>query len=351
MSVRKGLALFIGLSFIVSFIVLMSSMDLNTMDILSRVDIRKLGYVFLLLFLSWCLDAYKLYSVVAAAGERIPYKFAFLLNWLRYFGCAITPMQSGGGPFQVYFLYKSGIPIGKGVAITLVSTLMTLLQIGIIVPVALMYEPSIIKGKLLLKGALYYVIVFVMISWVIIALSLLRPSLMKKLSGAFILLLNRWGIVKKKKLLKFVRRAYREIDNYNRNFQLFFTTGLKKFILAFLVSWLQMIVLFSILPLLIWSFGFDVSYMGSFFAQALLMFILYFVPTPGASGVAEGGGTAIFAFLVPWNMAGVLAVTWRFFTEYLSIAMGALTAVVLLGWRGAEQVLGDYSGCDDGEEK
>jgi len=55
--------------------------------------------------------------------------------------------------------------------------------------------------------------------------------------------------------------------------------------------------------------------------------------------VAEGGGAAIFSFLVPWNVAGVMAITWRFFTEYLSIAMGAAVAVKMLGWGMAEELL------------
>jgi len=80
----------------------------------------------LLVLSAWVFDAMKLYFVIRAAGERISCKLAVLLNWLRYFGCAITPMQSGGGPFQVYFLFKNKIPIGKGIAITLTSTLMTL---------------------------------------------------------------------------------------------------------------------------------------------------------------------------------------------------------------------------------
>ena len=32
-------------------------------------------------------------------------------------------MQSGGGPFQIYLLYKNGVSVGKSVAITLVRTL------------------------------------------------------------------------------------------------------------------------------------------------------------------------------------------------------------------------------------
>lgn len=339
MSVRRGLALFIGLTSSVSLIVLFTTVDKSTYTMIVHADKSRLGCVLLLVMLSWFIDAWKLWSVVRAAGERISYKLAVLLNWLRYFGCAITPMQSGGGPFQVYFLFKSGIPIGKGVAITLTSTLMTLLQLGLIVPFALMISPELMQGRRLLQGVFSYVLVFVLVSWVIVVLSLLRPRVIKKWGGAVTLLLRRWGIVKRRRVLRIVRRINREIDNYNRNFRLFFSTGSGYFVAAFALSCMQMFAMFSILPCLIWAMGLPVNFAEAFLAQALFLFILYFVPTPGASGVAEGGGAAIFSYLVPWNIAGVMAIMWRFFTEYLSIGMGALVALRLLGWGGAEELL------------
>jgi hypothetical protein len=75
--------------------------------------------------------------------------------------------------------------------------------------------------------------------------------------------------------------------------------------------------------------------------------MLYFVPTPGASGVAEGGGAAIFSYLVPWNVAGILAIAWRFFTEYISVAMGAFVAVRMIGWEGADTLLKAEDECDE----
>ncbi|NCB16944.1 MAG: hypothetical protein EOM65_12315, partial [Synergistales bacterium] len=49
-------------------------------------------------------------------------------------------------------------------------------------------------------------------------------------------------------------------------------------------------------------------------------------------------GAALFGLLVPWNMAGVMAIAWRFFTEYLAIAMGVVVAVKLLGWGVTEEL-------------
>ncbi|HOI80825.1 MAG: flippase-like domain-containing protein [Thermovirgaceae bacterium] len=339
MSVRRGLAAFLALSMGVSAIVLLSSFDRSTFEMIVHAHKVRLVCVLLLVILAWAFDALKLFFVVKAAGEGISCKLAVLLNWLRYFGCAITPMQSGGGPFQVYFLFKSGIPIGKGVAITLTSTLMTLFQLGFIVPVALFFQPELLQGRKLLQGVFSYVLVFVLVSWSIVVISLLRPRIIKKWAGGITLLLKRWGFLKPVKVLRVVRRINREIDTYNRNFRIFFSSGMPLFVLGFLFSCLQMVAMFSILPCLIWSVGLEVRFIEAFLAQALFLFILYFVPTPGASGVAEGGGAAIFSLLVPWNIAGVMAITWRFFTEYLSIAMGAIVAVRMLGWGMAEELL------------
>ncbi|MGC9372974.1 MAG: lysylphosphatidylglycerol synthase transmembrane domain-containing protein [Thermovirgaceae bacterium] len=349
MSVRKGLALFIGLTTGVSAVILLSSVDLCTWKLLLEADISRLVGVCGLVLLFWNLDALKLFSLVHAAEERISYRFAFLLNWLRYFGCAITPMQSGGGPFQVYFMFRAGIPIGKGVAITLVSTLMTLFQVGLIVPLVLLFKPEMLEGRFLLRGVLGYVVLFVIGTWLLVVLSLVRPSLMKKWAGMLLMLLKRMGIVKPRRVLRTLRRIHREIDNYSRNFRLFFSKGFPIFLIAFVISWMQMVAMFSILPCLIWSLGIEVNFGEAFLAQALFLFILYFVPTPGASGVAEGGGAAIFSFLVPWNMAGVLAIAWRFFTEYISIAMGALVAVRLIGWGETEALLQSKSFEDENE--
>ncbi|MGC9490822.1 MAG: lysylphosphatidylglycerol synthase transmembrane domain-containing protein [Thermovirgaceae bacterium] len=339
MSVRKGLALFIGLTTGVSAAILLSSVDLYTWKLILEADKSRLFGVCGLVLLFWNLDALKLYFLVHAAEERIRYRFAFLLNWLRYFGCAITPMQSGGGPFQVYFMFKAGIPIGKGVAITLVSTLMTLFQVGLIVPLVFLFKPEMLEGRFFLHGVLGYVVLFVVGTWLLVVLSLVRPSLMKKWAGMLLMLLKRVGVVKPKRVLRTLRRIHSEIDNYSRNFRLFFSKGFPLFLIALVFSWMQMVAMFSILPCLIWSLDLEVNFGEAFLAQALFLFILYFVPTPGASGVAEGGGAAIFSFLVPWNMAGVLVIAWRFFTEYISIAMGALVAVRLIGWGETEALL------------
>ena len=55
--------------------------------------------------------------------------------------------------------------------------------------------------------------------------------------------------------------------------------------------------------------------------------------------MAEGGGAAIFSLLMPENMAGIMAVICRFFTEYLAIFMGCIVAIRMIGWGTAEKII------------
>ena len=332
MTLRKGLLIFVLLSFSVSAVVLATSVDSGTWITILSADKRLLLLALVFVLAAWTCDAARFCALARSAGEHIGFRLGMVLTWLHYFGCAVTPMQSGGGPFQVYVLYKRNVPIGKGIAITLTRTLLTILILGIIVPVAVFIEPDLLRGKLFLKGVFSYVIIFIVISWVLVVLSIVRPALIKKWGAILTLWLKRFGIVRPEIVLKVVKRINLEVDNYNLNFKMFFSCGLKNFIAAVLLSMLHLLCIFSVLPCLIASVGLPFEFLQTLLAQAVFMFLLYFVPTPGASGVAEGGGAALFGLLVPWNMAGVMAIAWRFFTEYLAIGMGVFVAVKLLGW-------------------
>jgi uncharacterized protein (TIRG00374 family) len=340
MTVRKGLGLFVLIAVVASSAVLLCSLDRSALAILARADRRFVLLACLLVVLTWLLDAVKMMALVRAAGERIRPKLALLLVWLNYFGCAITPMQSGGGPFQIYLLYRNaGIPVGKGVAITLVRTLLTLFILGLSVPLAALIDPSLIEGHRILRGFFSYVIFFILISWGVVALSLLRPGLLKRWGSAAVLWLKRFGFLPPRRVLRSVRRINREIDTYNDNIRFFVSQGKGWFmagaVFAALHQWAQL----SVLPCLIAALGLPVSYVQTILIQGIFVFLLYFVPTPGGSGAAEGGGAMVFRVLVPANLSGALAISWRFLTEYTGIILGVVVALRLLGFGLAEQLI------------
>jgi uncharacterized protein (TIRG00374 family) len=76
--------------------------------------------------------------------------------------------------------------------------------------------------------------------------------------------------------------------------------------------------------LIIRGLNYDVPIFSIISAQILITFITYFAPTPGATGIAEGGFTLVFSQFV--QKKDIISVTfaWRFFTIYVGFIIGLI---------------------------
>lgn len=339
MSLRRGLIIFILLAFGMGALIIFRSVDHNTIHSLLSANRFKLLLALLVVFFAWICDAGRFCSLALAAREHVSFSMGIALTWLNYFGSAVTPMQSGGGPFQVYALYKKGVPVGKGIAITLMRTMLTILILSLAVPLALMLDPDILEGSPFLKGLVFYVFIIILATWAFVIFTILKPDVIKKYSRVIVLWLRRFNIMtSNRRVIKIFQWLDREIDNYILNFRLAFNTGKLWLIIAVILSVMHLLALFTVLPVLMSAVGLPFRYAQTIAVQAVFMFILYFVPTPGASGVAEGGGALLYSILMPENMAGIMSIICRFFTDYISIFMGIIIVIRMLGWGVSENL-------------
>ncbi|MEG1603573.1 MAG: lysylphosphatidylglycerol synthase transmembrane domain-containing protein [Cloacibacillus sp.] len=339
MTVQKSFSIFVIIVMASIAGVLFFSIDASTFAMLKHADPVLLACAAGLVAVGWVLDACKFMVLARAAGEKLSFKCTIEVVWINYFGCAITPMQSGGGPFQIYLLYKNGVSVGKSVAITLVRTLQILFLLALVVPFSLLADPEILKKYIYMRWYVCYVVVFIGISAFMMVVSVIRPQWIKHWTNAVLVWVKRLGVLKPKYLLMAVRWVNKEVDAYNTNIKLFISTGKWWFIFSMFLAAAHLFVYMSIMPCLILAAGFPVNYTQCMLAESLLLFMLYFVPTPGASGAAEGGAVAVFRLFVPWSVSGVMAVTWRLLSEYTGIALGAYIIVKMLGWGGANKVM------------
>ncbi|MBQ7221761.1 MAG: flippase-like domain-containing protein [Synergistaceae bacterium] len=320
-------------------LIILRSVDNHTIRSLLAAKKIKLLIALCVVFIAWLCDAGRFCALAKAAHEHVSLALGIALTWLNYFGSAVTPMQSGGGPFQVYALYKKGIPVGKGIAITLIRTMLTILILTLAVPIALLLDPEILVGSPFLKGLVSYALVVIVIMWSFVALTLLKPESIRALGRVIIMWLRRFNIMKSNRMvIKIFQWLDKEIDNYILNFRIAFHSGKIWLAVGAVLSVLHLISLFTVLPVLMSAVGLPFRYAQTIAVQAVFMFILYFVPTPGASGVAEGGGALLYSVLMPENMAGVMAITCRFFTDYISIFMGVVVVIRMLGWGVSENL-------------
>lgn len=339
MTVRKSFSIFVIIVISTIIGVLFCSIDASTFAMLKNAELSYLAAAMGLVMLGWLLDAFKFKVLARAAGERLPLKCTLEVVWINYFGCAITPMQSGGGPFQIYFLYRYGVSVGKSVAITLVRTLQILFLLALVVPFSLLTDPELLQKYVCMRWYVLYVVIFIGFSAFLLVVSVIRPRWIKHWTNGALVWVKKVGMLKPRYLMNAVRWVNREVDAYNVNIKLFITTGKWWFMLSIILAALHLIVYMSIMPCLIMATGFPVDYTQCLLAESLLLFMLYFVPTPGASGAAEGGAVAVFGLFVPWSVAGVMAVTWRLISEYTGVALGTFIVIRMLGWCGADIVM------------
>src|SRR3989442_7200593 len=58
--------------------------------------------------------------------------------------------------------------------------------------------------------------------------------------------------------------------------------------------------------------------------QILISFLLYFAPTPGASGLAELTSAAVMSLYVPRELTPSYTLIWRFINSYATVIVGSL---------------------------
>ena len=330
MSLKRGLLYFIGLTVGVGALVLYYTSDNETWHMLSRARYSGIALVFIISAIGWISDALRIQVIANMMEEHIRFKTSLQLVFLNSFGSAITPFQGGGGPLLIYVLHGNGIPIGKGVALTLVRSIFTVAMLGLFVPLSFLFVPEVLKESATMIGIFLYAIIFGLLFGGLIVISIIKSQSIKRIAKIITLWMDRLKIFRMS-VLSTVRFLNKQIDLYKQNMKLLFKGGFLKFFWVILLTALYIFSLIGALPALAWAFGMHVSIEKAIFVQGLFLFVLYFIPTPGASGIAEGGGVAVYKVLFPLNMTGVLLIGWRFFVHYLPTIVGAVVAVEMIG--------------------
>ncbi len=274
-------------------------------------------------------DILRLQVLTSALGIHIPLFYGLKTILAYYFLSAITPAATGGEPLMVYMLKKKGVGVGKGTCIVVIRGLLLISFIAIGGPIIVCFH-----SELLYNTSLWVVFVgiAVLLTTLIIflAYALYKPKKGERLIEKILHLLERLPWFK-----KHVPSLIEKVDGWidELSFSLKYFVREKKLHLLLATVWTVMFMVcnYSLAYVLLKGLNYDISILTVFMVQIVLYFFLYFSPTPGGSGVAEGGFYLFFAPLVPHHLLGVLIVLWRFFTVYLGVFMGAFVIMKTLG--------------------
>ena len=267
------------------------------------------------------------YKTTKTNRPALAYKVASLG---RYYD-SITPLASGGQPFQILYMTKRGISGSDSLSICMGKYVIQQIAYLLFSFVVMIFSITMTASSGNIEGT-----VVTATSWIgfslnallifIIALISINKTIGNKLVGGVLKLLHKMKIVKNyekqyAKIQKSVNDYQTTMKRYAKDKGTFFS--------MFFISILYLVAHYS-LPFLIHAsfYGFHFELYGEIFIYVVMVDLAAsFFPLPGGTGASELSFSVLFSSLfgIEGNLFWALLI-WRFFTYYIYILQGlALT--------------------------
>ena len=268
------------------------------------------------------LSGARIYIFAASVCPKISFLSSVQASLANIFLGGVTPSQTGGGPGQIYVLYKEGMNVFDAMVVSFIGCF---LGTAIFFPVCglavtIFAEPSAIDFRLqyVVKGSILAFSLIVVLS----VTALVRPvkfqaavdSLLRRTPA-----LGRW-LEKKGTLRSWVTLFGR----YHDLWMFFLRRGRRILLGGFLLTGLVYFNKFAIAYVVLKGLGISAPFWEVVYAQLVMMLIFYFSPSPGASGIAEVSVAAVMGNIIPHGYEGAFVLLWRFFSLYAALVVGAV---------------------------
>jgi uncharacterized protein (TIRG00374 family) len=279
-----------------------------------------------LFFVALLAETLKRMAMLKAQTGHWHFRLSIKVAFLGKYYDNVTPLASGGQPFQIYYLIDGGIAPGVASAIPLLSFFLSQVAhfgLNIFMFIYIAFNPGIIDGNLI--TGLLIAACFGAVFSILMPLTIIFVTVFPQTSNKFISFLTHL-ILK----LKFIKNKQKNIDTlhylqkeYITSMNSFKTGGLWLW-MALPLSFVYKISLASIPYFVLLASGISANYLSTTVLTVLAATAVSFIPTPGNSGAAEFGFNTVFSSLATIGSAFMFwgMLLWRFASYYLSLLIG-----------------------------
>lgn len=287
----------------------------------SMLSIKVVSCLAVLLILYFLADGLRLYCVIRAVGFRIAFSYIVRLVFVNIFVSNVTPMATGGGVVQVYFMTRKGMSVGEATAATSIRTILAALILFTLAPILIWTEPNqfhMFSQRHFLYGITGVSCAYLAVFWIV----LFRIRIVKRWMFRALHLLGAMKLVSQSRFRTWFLKISRELDLFADGFKGYFRNSPGWAFLSVVCTALFLLLLFSFSIVLVRVLGYRAPVLTVLAFQIVVTFFMYFAPTPGATGIAEGGYGLLFSQLVQKQDITLLTLTWRFLTIYVGVVVG-----------------------------
>ena len=310
-------------------LIILSTIDENTLDYLQKINIWFLLAAIALRFASFTFWALRLKLMAHSLGYHVSFLHSFNTVIANLLVGAITPGKTGGEPVRIHELYKAGVQIGDATAIVILERVfdavilvfLGIFSLTVLLDVMPSLSPALVGFMLIAMGLMVFAIG-------ILVYALYRPDSAKRIIMKALF----WFGTKIKRPLadKSITRFDTEFDTFCKSTIAFSKTsknGLYTGVACTALFWLAE---FSVALVILMGLGIAPYISESFLFQIVIAVISMVPLTPGAAGVAEISATSLYALIVPTSILGVFVLLWRLIIFYFNIFAGFIGSMVIL---------------------
>ena len=274
---------------------------------------------------AWLCNGCRIYLLSRSLGYPLKFRQCIATSLSCEFGIAATPAGMGGAAIRLGLLRRAGVPLAHGTSMLATDIAIDSLFFLLLTPFAIY---SIFKNPkvLALFSHIHTTKLLLILGGLPITLCILvwiwkkggfRWCFEKIASHPFG---HRHQIQSRTQLIahKFQQEFHRMKGGIAHLFQL------RKGILlcTFLLSSIQWICRYSILPLILYGFSIQNDPVLLFMLQGILFTVSIIIVLPGGGGGIEVLTALVLKLIIPHSLVGIVILVWRFFTYHLYLLGG-----------------------------
>ncbi len=286
----------------------------------------------LTLLFSWATDALNTYLLVRVSKARITFFQAFKATIIGGFFGMITPSSTGGQPMQVVYMNKVGVPPGISTSVLIFKFIAWQGAIEIVAIFELRRAILLMNN---VPAALSLAFIGFIISTFTIVFLILFNFNRRVYNTFFAIVKKIISLFKLSKRMapradKFLNGLDNEIEKYAQSAKSF-TKNPGILMLVFFLSILSSVSgLLLVFPPIastgIFNNGFQ-NVMDILAIQSLATLIIYFSPTPGSAGTAEGEFYLFYSSIISSKYLATMTMEWSILRYFIPLVVGLVMVI------------------------
>lgn len=281
--------------------------------------------------MDWLGGGTRLWVVARHVHPGVSWRAMVVSGGMSAWGAYLTPFQSGAGPMMMWTMRRAGVSLPEAMISTFMTFVATVIFFAVAGPLAIVLGAgrSLAQHGVVLGITLYdlfrtSLLIFILIG-IVMAFAMFFPRLLRDFVHWMATRLQ----ARSRKAADRIDRLREGIDRAHECMVAFGSPGgLLAIVWAIILSAPSHANKLLAGYVAMRALGLPAHFVDILLVQTLISFLLYFAPTPGASGLAEVLSVAVMSIYVPRALLPSYTVLWRFINSYATVIFGSL-----LFWR------------------